>query len=303
MSTLRERPEVDQLRSAATPVVLLVGDSGSGKTSVIQAAQRRIDGGVLHPDPVVCRIDDGALQNALLDGLADAIASASDAGSAWKRLGDRLADAAVETAGNLARDLAKALAKELLEAVKSRLGVNVGSGIAAFWKALTTAKDDELRRDIRSRSDANVVRLIVSLAEAAADLLDSNIVLALDEANRLSEDDQRVLASIAAEPPRRVQIIAAWSSAAPSSRAGIDLVVEAGCEVIDLGGLSLEAVSVWLRTERIAADFNERVYQLTRGYPLLVEGIVAHLRAGEPIDEFTGPDVFVKVLDAGTAAS
>jgi hypothetical protein len=298
MAALRERPEVDQLRSASTPVVLLIGDSGSGKTSVLQAAQRRIDDGVLHPAPVVCRFDDGALQNALLDGLAAAFSSAGDARSAWKRLGDQLASAAVETAGALARDLAKAWAKELLEAVKSRLGVNVGSGIAAFWKALTTNKDDELRRDIRSRSDANVVRLIVSLAETAADLLETDIVLALDEANRLSEDDQRVLASIAVESPRRVQIVAAWSSAASSSRAGIELLIEAGCEVVDLGGLSPEAVGGWLRAERVDASFTERVYQLIRGYPLLVEGLIAHLRAGEPIDEFTSPDVFVKVLDA-----
>ena len=163
---VHERPEVAQLRAASTPVVLLVGDSGTGKTSVLQAAQRRADEGVLCPAPVVCRFDSGALQNALLDSLADAISGAADAGSAWKRLGDRLADAAAETATALARDLAKALAKELLEAVKSRIGVNVGTGIAAFWKSLTTRQDEELRRDIRSRSDANVVRLIASLGIA-----------------------------------------------------------------------------------------------------------------------------------------
>lgn len=298
MIVLRQRPEVDQLQHASTAVVLLVGDSGSGKTSVLQAAQRRSNDGAVRPDPVVCRFDDGALQSALLDGLAAAIASTGDARSAWKQLGDQLASAAIETAGALARDLAKALAKELLGAVKSRLGVDVGSGITAFWKALTTSKDDDLRRDIRSRSDADVVRLLVSLAETAANLLETDIVLALDEANRLSDNDRRVLASIAAQPPQRVQIVAAWSNATASGREGIALLVEAGSEVLDIGGLSPADVAKWLRAERIDPSFTDRVYQLTRGYPLLVEGLVAHLRAGEPIDEFTGPDVFVKVLDA-----
>ena len=57
-------------------------------------------------------------------------------------------------------------------------------------------------------------------------------------------------------------------------------------------------VEEWLRVERGDTSHTERVYQLTGGYPLLVEGLIGHLRAGESIDAYTGPDVFVKVLDA-----
>jgi hypothetical protein len=60
--------------------------------------------------------------------------------------------------------------------------VNVGGGIAAFVKALRTTEDAELRRDIRSRSDSNVVKLIVSLADKASDLVNRDIVLALERA-------------------------------------------------------------------------------------------------------------------------
>ena len=85
---MRERPEVADLRSASTPVVLLVGDSGTGKTSVLQAEQQRNDERVLCPAPVVCRFDSGALQTALLAGLSDAISLAVDDRAAWRRLGD-----------------------------------------------------------------------------------------------------------------------------------------------------------------------------------------------------------------------
>lgn len=298
MTLSEQRPEVDHLRAASTPVVLLVGDAGTGKTSVLQATQRCAETGVLRPAPVVCRYDSGALQNALLDGLADAIAGAPDVGSAWKRLGDRLSEAAVDTVTALGRDLAKALAKELLEVVKARIGLNVGSGVAALWKSLTTNRSEELRRDIRSRSDANVVRTIVRLAAAAAELLDAKIVLAVDEANRLSPDDHRILASLAVEPQQRVQIVSVWSSAVAEARPGIELLIEAGCEIVELGGLSRGAVGQWLRAERVDATHTKRVHQLTGGYPLLVEGVIAHLRAGESIDHYTAPDVFVKVLDA-----
>ena len=107
-----------------------------------------------------------------------------------------------------------------------------------------------------------------------------------------------ILASLAVEPPRQVQIVAAWSSAAATARPGIELLAQAGCEIVELGGLSKEAVEEWLRVERVDTSHTERVYQLTGGYPLLVEGLIGHLRAGESIDAYTGLDVFVKVLDA-----
>jgi hypothetical protein len=278
--------------------VLLVGDAGTGKTSMLQTAQLGSDSGVVRSAPVVCRFDSGALQNALLDGLADAISGVPQVSSKWKRLVDRLSEVTVDTATALGRELAKALTKELLEVVRARIGVNVGSSMAAAWRSLTTSRSDELRRDIRSRSDANVVRLIASLAEASAELLDTNIVLAIDEANRLSPDDQRILASLAVEAPQRVQIVAAWSIAIAESRPGIELLAETGCAIVEVGGLPREAVGEWLRVERVNNADTEGVYRLTGGYPLLVEGVIAHLRAGESIDDYTGPDVFVKVLDA-----
>lgn len=295
---MEQRPEVAQIRQASTPVVLLVGDAGTGKTSVLQAAQHSIETGVLRSAPVVCRFDSGALQNALLDGLAAAIASAPDVGAAWKRLGDRLSEAAVETVTALGRDLAKALANELLAVVKARIGVDVGKSIAAMWKSLTTNRSEELRHDIRSRSDANVVRTITRLAEAAAGLLDAKIVLAIDEANRLSPEDQRILASLAAEAPQRVQVICAWSSAVAEARPGIAMATNAGGEVVEIEGVSEDEVAEWLRAERVDAAHAARVHQLTAGYPLLVEGVIAHLRAGDSIDDYSAPTVFVNVLDA-----
>jgi hypothetical protein len=49
--------------------------------------------------------------------------------------------------------------------------------------------------------------------------------VALDEDNRLSEDDQPILASITADPPQRVKIIVAWSNATAPARAAIELLI------------------------------------------------------------------------------
>ena len=277
--------------------MLLSGDSGTGKTAVLQASQGS-DSSVVRPAPTVCQFDSGALQNALLSGLADAISAVVQDRSTWRRLQDQLAHAALETVAAIGKDLAKAVAKELLAMAKARLGVDVGAAVTALWKSWRTSPDEVLRRDIKSRADGRVVNLIVSLAEKTADVLDRDIVLALDEGNRLGEDDRRILASIAADPPRRVKIIVAWSNATAHARAGIELLTEAGCADVLVEGLSREQAAEWLRAERVDVSLTDQIYELTSGYPLLVEGLIAHLQAKQSIDEYAPPNVFVNVLEA-----
>jgi hypothetical protein len=297
-ASLPDRPQVAALRAAESAVVLLVGDSGTGKTAVLRMSQDRSNTGVVSPAPQVCRFDSGALQNALLTGLAEAISAVVQDRSTWRRLQDQLAHAAMDTVAAIGKDLARAVAKEVLAMAKARLGVDVGSAVTAFWKGLRTSPDEALRRDIKSRTDAGVVNLIVTLAEKTAEVLDRDLVLALDEGNRLSEDDQRILASINVEPPKRVKIIVAWSNATASARAGIELLKEADCMTVRLEGVSREHLIEWLRIERLDISLTDRIYELTNGYPLLVEGLVAHLRAKQPIDKYAPPNVFVNVLNA-----
>ncbi|MGJ6127205.1 hypothetical protein QN239_31980 [Mycolicibacterium sp. Y3] len=211
-------------------------------------------------------------------------------------------DAAVATVVAIGRDLAKAVARELLAMAKARIGVRVGSDVGAavtdFFHRFRTPPDEELRRDIRSRTDAGVLNVIMALAEKTAEVLDRDIVLALDEGNRLSDDDRRILASITTNPPQRIKIVVAWSNASALNRDGIQLLNEAGCSTVLLDGMSQEQITDWLRAERIDVSFTDRAWELTNGYPLLIEGLIPHLRARQPIDEYTPPDVFVNVLNA-----
>jgi hypothetical protein len=75
-------------------------------------------------------------------------------------------------------------------------------------------------------------------------------------------------------------------------------LIDIGCASVQLDGMTRDHVREWLRAARVNVSHTDRIYELTRGYPVLVEGLIAHLRAGQAIEQYSAPDVFVKVLDA-----
>ena len=194
VQTCRVRSETWQLVTKRAPFVLLTGDSGTGKTSVLLESQTEYGAATLAPPPTACMFDSGALQVALLDALSAAMAMHDSEESGWRKLGNRITHASRETAFEMGKSLRDALVQELLNLVKSRLGQDVGQGLLAFVKGLRSDDRETLRLDIRSRSDGNVVRLLVRLADEVAETLDRDIVIALDDADRLSDADQRILA-------------------------------------------------------------------------------------------------------------
>jgi hypothetical protein len=211
-----------QLVTKTAPFVLLTADSGTGKTSVLQASQAEYGALTLAPAPTACLFDSGALQVALLDALSAAWLNAipkNRAGASWE-IGSPMRRG--ETALEVGKSRRDALVQELLNLVKSRLGQDVGQGLLTFVKGLRSDDREGLRRDIRSRSDGNVVRLLVRLADEVADVLDRDIVIALDDADRLSDADQRILAGVAAQPPRRVRVIAAYATVRPDALTALD---------------------------------------------------------------------------------
>lgn len=277
--------------------MLLTGDSGTGKTSVLLESQTEYGAQTLVPSPSACMFDSGALQVALLDALSAAMAMHDSEESGWRKLGNRITRASRETALEMGKSLRDALVEELLNLVKSRLGQDVGKGLMAFVKGLRSDDRDSLRRDIRSRSDGNVVRLLVRLADEVAKALDRDIVIALDDADRLSDPDQRILAGVAARPPLRVRIIAAYSTIRPDAVTALDRLRALDCPEVVVGGLSRGDVDRWLSAERVETAMHEKVFELSQGYPLLVEGLVAHINAGGTIEQYEAPTVFTAVLN------
>ena len=277
-------------------MVLVTGDTGTGKSSVLRASVEENPATVVAPPVEVCLYESGALQSAILDALGAALALAQPGQKRWSELAKRLRHASREAALEVGKGLAEAAVEEVVQLAKAKLGEDVGKGLLKFLKTFAGNDGQDLRRSLRAQSDAGIVRLLVRLADEVAAVAGRDIVISLDEGNRLSDEDQRVLASLAAEPAQRARIVVAWSTAEAESRPGLARLRSlVGVDEVEVGGLSRDDVDRWL-TGRGLGQHTDEVYALTAGYPLLVEGLVAHLVSGGNLEFYSAPTLFNDVL-------
>lgn len=280
------------------PLVVVTGDSGTGKSSILLAHQAELARSTsIAPPPVTCSFDSGALQVAILASLVHALTDSMADRTAWRNIEHRLENASKEMAAEIGKSLAKAVTQEIMALVKARVGDHAGEGIAAFFKTLRQDTTSDLRRDLQSRSDTNVVKLLARLCDEVAAALDRDVVLAIDECQRLTDDDQRALASLSLTPPKRARFVIAWSSAAHEARDGLTRLRETNCGEVIVGGLSSADVGSMLARAGLAASHAERVYFLSDGFPIIVEGLISQLRSGGTLDTYTPPTAFVRSLE------
>lgn len=277
-------------------MVLITGDTGTGKSSVLRASVEASPATVVAPPVEVCLYESGALQSAILDALGAALALAQPGQQRWSELAKRLRHASREAALEVGKGLAEAAVEEVVQLAKAKLGEDVGKGLLKFLKTFAGNDGQDLRRSLRAHSDAGIVRLLVRLADEVATVAGRDIVISLDEGNRLSDADQRVLASLAAEPSKHARIVVAWSTAEIESRPGLARLRSlAGVDEVEIGGLNRNDVDRWL-TRRGLGEHTDEVHALTAGYPLLVEGLVAHLVSGGILEGYSAPTLFNDVL-------
>ncbi|MGV0675963.1 hypothetical protein ABQE62_07170 [Mycolicibacterium fortuitum] len=290
------RPEVWQVTICHGAMVLITGDTGTGKSSVLRASIEEYPATVVAPPVEICLYESGALQSAILDALAGALAIAQPGQKRWRELARRLRHATAEAAIEVGKGLAEAAVEEVVQLAKAKLGENVGQGLLKFLKTFTSNDGQDLRRALRTQSDASIVRLLVRMADEVAAVAGRDIVISLDEGNRLSDEDQRVLASLAAKPAERARVVVAWSTAETESRPGLArLRAIPDVDEVEVGGLSQDDVDRWLRDRRLG-EHTDEVYRLTAGYPLLVEGLVAHLVSGGNLEGYSAPTLFNDVM-------
>jgi len=282
----RERT-VEQLACGQPRAAVLAGDPGVGKSLVLAAGQARADtAGAVAPTPVAIKRSPAALQIALLDALGAAVALlARDEGLA-RTAASHVADAARRMAKARLDELASAAGKVLLSAVRARLGSDVAGAIEEFARDLSTSVDERLAARISAAGDGDVIEVIASFAtEVAALAGDRDVLLALDNAERLDEDDVRRLADLFTLLPDRVVVRLAHATADESAQERLDDLREAGATVVVLDGLGPDLVARWLADEGVPAGMLGETMRVTGGYPFHVQDAIAALKAGRSLAE------------------
>jgi hypothetical protein len=280
-------------------LVLLVGDSGIGKSELLHAAQVAADPRV-RSSPQELRSAEGAVQVALLDALSEALASIIAAGArrdepvSGLELGRRFAAIA-------SSDLRRVLLSAIAGQARNRLGdefADLCSEIAT--NAQLTPELSIVRRLTALRES----RVVNELAEIAGDLLElsgaRSLEISLDRVELLTEGDARQLADLARQLPPDVRLRGALMDGTVGGRDLLRVIRSGGgahVAVVGVPPLDVESTRALLRSEGLDVGLSDDVLRATGGYPLHLGDAVQHLRNGGGVHDLPINRDFGAVID------
>lgn len=280
--------QVEELLRVRVSVRVIGGDSGVGKTRVLEEVAGRFDG--LAPTPVRVGNSPAALQAGLLEAVGAAVAAiASDEGAA-RRMGKLLVDGGRRLARVKANEIGVAVARIILGVVRDRVGSNLTDVLTEYLEQVRDATTDDLASRIRRAADPDVIHAIAELAgEVAAAAGGRRVLLSLDDIHHLNDDDRGRLMDLGPILPDAVSVACAFTSDSRADESVLDQYRLAGITVYPLYGLDLWAVKQWLAAEDLDAGMAEEVWHRTNGYGLVVADAIQMFKAGKNLtDAFQG---------------
>ena len=288
MSLIGRNQDSQSLLACPGKVVLVAGDSGVGKSELLRVSQE-VSESALAPPPEALRSAPGALQRGLLDSLAAAVVEVTKDKSTAEHVGRMLVAAAGRVVDIHLKDLASGVGRQLLGIVSNRVSPELADLLSNFAQQLVTTVDAELSARINNASDPDVVDLVCNFAAEVRTLADGrDLVLALDDGDRLPESDRRYLADLADQLPDGVVVRVAFSTWSAETRDQVDELVRLGVKSIELEGLDEFAVRQWLVAEGLPGEWAARVRKTTNGYALHVAAAIELLRQTSSIAELDG---------------
>ncbi|WP_170931292.1 ATP-binding protein [Aeromicrobium sp. PE09-221] len=281
--------EIAILSGSGRRLTIVHGEPGAGKTSLLRAALASLDLSTMSSRKELSR-QSGSLQIGLLETLGEALASGHQSGvDVLRDASAKVVDASRSVAADRANQLMRGLLKIVTGSLRGYLSGKIGeSGVEAagdFFGYLTHDSYPDLESRIRSNvhEDFNDVflRFVGEVVKARGD---REIVLALDNADKLSTPDQQQLLDLVRRIPEGLSVWLGYATREPSDVHLLDGLRMEGAEVLRLEGLAEGDVRQWLG-EEVSDVTAHRVYQLTAGYPLYVEAVVDYMEKGGDLEE------------------
>ena len=275
----RNQQVAELLMRVQAPVVVISGDSGVGKTRVLEEVGGRFDG--LAPASVGVGSAPAALQAGLLEALGAAAALIALDESTARRVGKLLVEGGRRLARVKANEVGVAVSRIILGVIRDRVGSNVTDVLTEYFEQVRDAATDDLASRIRQAGDPDVIHAIAGLAgDVAAAAGDRRVLLSLDDIHHLQEDDRGRLTDLGLILPPAVSVACTFTSITKADESVLDQYTLDGITVYPLYGLDLWAVQQWLAAEGLEAGMAEELWRRTNGYGFVVADAIRLLKAG-----------------------
>jgi hypothetical protein len=213
-------------------------------------------------------------------------------------MGEVLADAANNVAQQRLRSLAGAAAGFVLGVVKDRVGDTVGGLLDDLIDEVSHSANDQLQSRIMAASDPDVIAVFGELARQVQAFVGQEMVLALDDVDRLADGDFRQLLDLVEEMPEGILLRLGHSTPDAAAAGRVTSLEEIGATVIRLGGLAADAVGQWLADAEVSNPDLDLIMRVTAGLPLHIDAAIAHLRSGGSIADISVDETFAIQTEA-----
>lgn len=290
------------VKSTASAVVI-TGDSGVGKSTVLRAAQRMSTG--FAPPAVPVGAGPGALSRALSSAVTLALAAHIDDAGQLPVFRERLLAASRKLRHRASERVREDLTNLLIDQVRMRLGETAAEIVAETRSAWNESEQDSIQQRLATLTETDVALALTEVASDLADIADADVLLALDDAHLLGDEDLRRLRDLVAEPTARVRLRVAYTTVGAALDAALTRLQEAGADRVALQGLDEGSVRSWLTREGIDVGHTNGVMVATLGYALHVGDAIRLLRAQDAsgsLDDLSQADVVQRGSDRAWAA-
>jgi AAA ATPase domain len=251
----RER-EVARLSSSGAPLTILSGDSGMGKSSVLEAAQRATADAIT-PPPRTVPYSGGVLQRIMLEALSAVLAQDAESRGSLSVAARELGEAVEQLIDQGGQALLRVIGKELLAFVRGQLGEEAGAAIAAYAETLKHSIDEQLAVRLTNALDREAAAMMILLGEEVRERLSiPRIVIALDAGERLGKEDVSVLADLANDLPEGIRIrlaVAIYDAGRQQTVEQLRAVGDARVAEIPVSGIEDEGIAAWLEDAGLPA--------------------------------------------------
>lgn len=285
-------------------MTLLTGDSGIGKTTVLEAAATARNGWV-NSTPRSLPAGAGALRQTVLNALADVVEQTAAERGQVTEIADRLAGAGKRMRDEGIRELGHVVAAELLSIIRGRLGPDFGEAISLYLRKLQEEYDESLSSRLADANEESVVPVLAELVgEVTEFAAGKHLGLSFDRGERLNDDETRLLADLAGHLPDgcHLRVAFATDSAASADRARQVTVLEPSTYEMEVGPLAEDAVAAWI-TDSGLPDVDPRdAIRRTGGNPLHLGDLIRHLQVGGDLEDVTLNEQVARRVEASWQA-
>lgn len=275
-------------------IVALAGDSGIGKTTLLGSIHSTA--GTSTVGPYVSAASPGSLQRSLLDGVAAAIDEqlgrdepVRRARAMLLRTRDRLKAVALLEARHAVTTL-------ILSALRARLGDEIADAAKRLAKEFRDADSPSIIERLKTARPADVVEELQVLLREVDHLIDRDVLILVDQAERLSATDQSLLLDLAKRDLGGVLVVVALNTGDARGAELLGMLRTDGIPDRFLEPISLDEIVRWCVEEELSPAIAVEVARVSNGYPFFVREAIDLAQRGGAVGDVQGGASFLALL-------